>query len=209
LYDQHWRDFDEAPAEKGAVSKSKLFWKVDERQGRLTNTRLDTMLYHYVSMRTMNDVKLDHVFEEFKQWWLAGRKDVDQELVRLKQAAAVFRAMVYPDRTTRLGRFAHNLRVLDSTTVTPVVLFLAERLGCDSDAFLSCLTVIESYLASVADHQTEFWAAEVSEENAPRLNLPRASRSQGWAKIGLTMRWQKAWLSSPTRCCVRQDENAA
>lgn len=83
LYDQHWRDFDEAPAEKGAISKSKLFWKVDERQGRLTNTRLDTMLYHYVSMRTMNDVKLDHVFEEFKQWWLAGKKDVDQELARL------------------------------------------------------------------------------------------------------------------------------
>lgn len=84
LYDRHWRDFDEAPAEKGAISKSKLFWKVDERQGRLTNTRLDTMLYHYVSMRTMNDVKLDHVFEEFKQWWLAGKKDVDQELARLK-----------------------------------------------------------------------------------------------------------------------------
>lgn len=146
LYDEHWRDFDEAPAEKGAISKSKLFWKVDERQGRLTNTRLDTMLYHYVSMRTMNDVKLDHVFEEFKQWWLTGKKDVGQELLRLKQSAAVFRAMVYPDRGTRLGRFAHNLRVLDSTTVTPVVLFLAERLSSDSDAFFSCLTVLESYL---------------------------------------------------------------
>jgi hypothetical protein len=146
LYDQYWRDFDEEPAEKGAISKSKLFWKVDERQGRLTNTRLDTLLYHYVSMRTMNDVKLDHVFEEFKQWWLTGKKDVDQELTRLKQAASIFRAMVNPNRATRLGRFAHNLRVLDSTTVTPVVLFLAERLGSGSESFLACLTVIESYL---------------------------------------------------------------
>lgn len=146
LYETHWRDFDELPAEKGAASKSKLFWKVEERQGRLTNTRLDTMLYHYVSMRTMNDVKLDHVFEEFKQWWLTGKKDVDRELARLKRAASLFRAMVLPDRSTRLGRFAHNLRVLDSSTVTPVVLFLGERLGTDSQEFLDCLTVMESYL---------------------------------------------------------------
>jgi hypothetical protein len=146
LYEAHWREFDESPAEKGAISKSKLFWKVEERQGRLTNTRLDTLLYHYVSMRTMNDVKLDHVFEEFKQWWLTGKKDVDQELARLKRAADLFRALVRPDRSTRLGRFAHNLRVLDSSTVTPVVLFLGERLGPESEGFLACLTVLESYL---------------------------------------------------------------
>jgi Protein of unknown function DUF262/Protein of unknown function (DUF1524) len=146
LYEAHWRDFDEAPAEKGATSKSKLFWKVDERQGRLTNTRLDTLLYHYVSMRTMNDVKLDHVFEEFKQWWLSGKKDVDNELGRLKRSADLFRSLVRPDRSTRLGRFAHNLRVLDSSTVMPVVLFLGERLGQDSEGFLDCMTVLESYL---------------------------------------------------------------
>ena len=146
LYEAHWRDFDEAPAEKGAASKSKLFWKVDERQGRLTNTRLDTLLYHYVSMRTMDDIKLDHVFEGFKQCWSVGKKDVDQELARLKRSAALFRALVMPDRSTPLGRFAHNMRVLDSTTMTPVVLFLGERLGPDTDEFLSCLKVLESYL---------------------------------------------------------------
>lgn len=146
LYEAHWRDFDEAQAEKGAVSKSKLFWKVEERQGRLTNTRLDTLLYHYVSMRTMDDIKLDHVFEGFKQWWSIGKKDVDVELARLKRAAALFRSLVLPDRSTQLGRFAHNMRVLDSTTMTPVVLFLGERIGTDTDEFLDCLAVLESYL---------------------------------------------------------------
>ena len=44
------------------------------------------------------------------------------------------------DRTTRPRPFAHNLRVLDSTTVTPVVLFLAEkRLAARQRTFLSCL----------------------------------------------------------------------
>lgn len=146
LYKSHWQNFDEAPAEKGAISKSKLFWKVEERQGRLTSTRLDTLLYHYVSMRTMDDIKLDHVFESFKQWWSVGRRDVDVELNRLQDAAALFRALILPDRTTRLGRFAHNMRVLDSSTMTPVVLFLGERLGTESEEFLSCLQVLESYV---------------------------------------------------------------
>lgn len=146
LYEDHWRDFDEAPAERGAISKSKLFWKVEERQGRLTNTRLDTLLYHYVSMRTMEDMKLDHVFECFKQWWSGSHRDVSDELARLKTSAALFRSLVLPDRTTRLGRFAHNMRVLDSSTMTPVVLFLGERLGTASSEFLDCLQVLESYL---------------------------------------------------------------
>lgn len=146
LYKTHWQDFDEAPAEKGVISKSKLFWKVEERQGRLTNTRLDTLLYHYVSMRTMDDIKLDHVFESFKQWWSVGKREVDVELDRLKKAAALFHALILPNRTTRLGRFAHNMRVLDSSTMTPVVLFLGERLGTESDEFLASLQVLESYV---------------------------------------------------------------
>ncbi|MHB8165984.1 MAG: DUF262 domain-containing protein [Sulfuricella sp.] len=146
LYEAHWRDFDEAPAEKGAVSKSKLFWKIEERQGRLVNTRLDTLLYHYVTMRTRDDLKLDHVFESFKQWWAIGKRDVATELDRLKASAELFRLLVQPDRTTRLGRFAHNMRVLDSSTMTPVVLLLGERLGVKSDEFLACLHILESYV---------------------------------------------------------------
>ncbi|MGF6540316.1 DUF262 domain-containing protein [Paraburkholderia youngii] len=146
LYTEHWQDFDEAPVEKGAASKGKLFWKVDERQGRLTNTRLDTFLYHYVSMRTMDEVKLDHVFESFKQWWIGGKRDVAAELARLKSAAKLFESLVVPDRTSRLGRFAHNMRVLDSSTMTPVVLHLGEQLGTESEEFLASLQVLESYV---------------------------------------------------------------
>ena len=146
LYEAHWRDFDEAPAEKGAISKSKLFWKVSERQGRLVNSRLDTLLYHYVTMRTREDLKLDHVFESFKQWWAVGKRDVATELARLKASAELFRLLVQPNRATRLGRFAHNMRVLDSSTMTPVLLFLGERLGIDSKEFLDCLRILESYV---------------------------------------------------------------
>lgn len=216
LYDQHWRDFDEAPAENGAISKSKLFWKVDERQGRLTHSRLDTLLYHYVSMRTMNDVKLDHVFEEFKQWWLVGKKNVDLEVARLKRSAAVFHALVLPDRSTRVGRFAHNLRVLDSTTVTPVVLFLAERLGHGSEEFLACLTVLESYLVrrTVCGRSTKAYnrvfpglLKRLSEAESPKAALVvehllslSGGDSQDWPDDAT---FKKAWLELNTYRALR------
>lgn len=146
FYNDYWKPFDEEKAEPAAGVKSILFWKVQERQGRLTNTRLDTLLYHYVSMRTMEDVKLDHVFESFKQWWSSSNRDLGNELSKLNKASDVFRCLVVPNRSTAFGRFGHNIRVLDSTTLIPAVLLLAERLGVSSPTFLKCLTVLESYL---------------------------------------------------------------
>jgi Protein of unknown function DUF262/Protein of unknown function (DUF1524) len=146
LYRQYWQPFDECPAETGARSKHKLFWKVEERQGRLTHPRLDALLYHYVSMRTREDVKLDHVFEEFKTWWTSSERDLSRELGAFKAASELYRALVLPDRTTALGRFAYNLRALDTSTAMPVVLLLGERLGTEQEEFLTCLRYIESYV---------------------------------------------------------------
>ena len=68
LYDNYWRQFDEkVDAKEGA--KGTKFWKVEQRQGRLKNSRLDLLLYHYVSLRKHEDLKVSHVFEEFKDWW--------------------------------------------------------------------------------------------------------------------------------------------
>jgi hypothetical protein len=216
LYKAHWQDFDEAPAEKGVISKSKLFWKVEERQGRLTNTRLDTLLYHYVSMRTMDDVKLDHVFESFKQWWSVGKRDIDVELDRLKKAAVLFRALIQPNRATQLGRFAHNMRVLDSSTMIPVVLFLGERLGNESEEFLACLRIMESYVVrrAVCGLTTKAYN-RVFPGLLKKLSGMEKPTSAAVAEYlaglagGPTQNWpndaefSKAWLANPTYKVLR------
>lgn len=210
LYESHWKDFDEAPPEKGAPSKSTLFWKIDERQGRLTNTRLDTLLYHYVSMRTMDEVKLDHVFDSFKMWWGNGTRDVDAELGRLKNAANVFRALVVPDRTTRFGRFAHNMRVLDTSTLTPVVLFLAERHDAESVEFLDCLGVLESYVVRRAICKltqaayNRIFPAVLKSLAGTAASSAETIRQHLASLTGATQRWPdddefgQAWMSGST-----------
>lgn len=49
LYESYWREFDEK-TESGSGAKGAKFWKKEERQGRLKNSRLDLLLYHYVGL---------------------------------------------------------------------------------------------------------------------------------------------------------------
>jgi hypothetical protein len=87
-------------------------------------------------------VKLDHVFEIFKTWWASKDRDLSSELQAFRGASELYRALVLSGRTTPLGRFAHNLRVLDTSTAMPVVLLLGERLGTADREFLTCLQYI-------------------------------------------------------------------
>ncbi len=50
-------------------------------------------------MQRWDEVKLNHVFESFKQWWIAGKRDVAAELARLKSAAKLFESWVVPERS--------------------------------------------------------------------------------------------------------------
>jgi hypothetical protein len=215
LYTQYWRQFDETPAEPSAGGK-KPFWKVEERQGRLKSARLDTLLYHYVSMRTRDDIKLEHVFEAFKQWWISSDRKLDMELSALKAASSLFHNLILPDRTMRLGRFAHNIRVLDSSTAMPVVLLLGERLGTDSKDFLDCLTILESYLVrrAICALTTKAYnrvfpglvrRLSESKESAVTTTIDYLNGLAG----GITQEWpsdvafEKAWTTTPTYRVLR------
>lgn len=216
LYQRYWQPFDELRAEKSAGTQQKLFWKVPERQGRLTNPRLDTLLYHYVSMRSREDVRLDHVFEAFKTWWDSCKRVLPDELQALQRASELFHALVLPDRTTRLGRFAHNLRALDTSTAMPVVLLLGERLGSESPEFNDCLTYIESYIVRRAicgmtsKAYNRIFPGLVS-AIAESVSNPLTALVQylDGLEDGVTQQWptdamfRNAWLSSPTYKVLR------
>lgn len=147
LYERYWKDFDERKAAKGDSNKKALFWKQEERQGRLTNTRLDVLVYHYVASRSDAEVMLAHVFDSFKSWWVSSStRDIDDELARLKRASEIYASIVQPDRTTRFGLFSYRIKVLDSTTLIPVVLHLREHLGENDPDLLMAIEVMESYL---------------------------------------------------------------
>lgn len=144
LYDRWWKDFDEA-----TEATTGKFWKAKERQGRLMRSRLDLFLFHYVTRQTRREVKVGHLYQEFRDWW---NKDGDKrqcavELEAVKRSSSVFKELMLPNTGTSFGAFAERIRALDVAPVYPLILFLMEHRGEVSQEDLEgMLRDIESYL---------------------------------------------------------------
>ncbi len=147
LYAKHWQEFDTAPALPGR-SETKRFWKDMERQGRLRRSRLDLFLFHFVTSRAERELTIGHLFQEFRDWWVSvPERATDAELGAMRKSSDVFKSLLLPDKESRFGVFASRLRVLDTTTVYPVMLFIGERRsGMSADDFNGLLEDLESYL---------------------------------------------------------------
>ena len=145
LYDQHWRPFDEKPAENNKTGGER-FWRQDARQGRLKSVRLDLLLHHVVALRKCTDLKAAHVFEEFKDWWLADERDTAFELNRISTLGRHFEQFLQPIPTSALGRFCRRMQLLDTATLTPLVFYFLEHHPADSAEMAQVLCDLESYV---------------------------------------------------------------
>jgi uncharacterized protein with ParB-like and HNH nuclease domain len=159
LYDTFWKPFDgdwRAPREK------RPFWQEMVKQGRLKRPRIDLFLFHFTTLSVRQDIRIEHLFTEFRGWWESsatssgrrepgrlsnGDRSIGAELARLARFAGLFRLLQLPDLATRVGQFGYRLRAIDTSTVFPVVLTLLDRstdLGRDDVS--ASLRDIESYL---------------------------------------------------------------
>lgn len=145
LYNEHWKSFDEKPDENEKKSGER-FWRKEVRQGRLKSVRLDLLLYHYVGLRKCEDLKVAHVFEEFKDWWESTTRNTDMELKRLTRLAKYFEVFLLPNQTSRLGLFCRRMQLLDTSTLTPLVFYFLEHHDAESPEMAQILGDLESYI---------------------------------------------------------------
>ncbi len=143
LYNAYWLPYDQ-PGANGAPN----FWKLMEKSGRFNYQRLDLFVYHYLILQTKETVSVGRLYQDFTKWWNSTRPDVEVELQRFQQYSRAYKKLLQPDSTTHLGRFAINLRILDYTTLYPLILFLIET--CKDEIppaeLDGILTDLESYL---------------------------------------------------------------
>ncbi len=143
LYNQYWKDYDEVSGTSGK------FWKEKERQGRLNRSRLDLFFFHYLTYRIGHEINIGHLYQEFKDWWGdSEERSVETELEAAKRSSLVFRALLDSDDSERLGILAQRLRILDTTTVYPLLLWLRENQGktTEEEEFNGILADLESYV---------------------------------------------------------------
>ena len=141
LYKKWWLDFDIASGSSGR------FWKEKERQGRLFRSRLDLLFFHYLGSQTAAVIKMNHVYQEFCDWWNALPRDIETEMKSIKDASACFQSLMIPTATSRFGIFAERLKVLDTTTLYPLILWLYARKDIiGAQEFDNILVDLESYV---------------------------------------------------------------
>ena len=145
LYEDYWKPFDEQP-DTTLGAKGEKFWKVQETQGRLKNSRLDLLLYYYLGLRRQETTKVSQVFEGFRDWWESEDRNTDSELAQLQTIAKYFSNFLSPIQGTRLGSFCRRMRLLDTATLTPLALYLLEKHGGATPAVEMALDDLESYV---------------------------------------------------------------
>lgn len=148
LYEQYWRPFDEDP-DDGPKSKTKRFWREEERQGRLKRPRIELFFFHFITSRVEREIKISHIFQEFRDWWNRAQegRETAVELNRVRNSALTFRGLIRPELDSRFGQFAARLKVLDMTTIYPLLLNLAERRDeMGEEEFNGIVVDLESYV---------------------------------------------------------------
>ncbi|NVI98470.1 DUF262 domain-containing protein [Myxococcus sp. AM009] len=212
LYNAHWKEYDERPAEAGA-GKNEHFWKLEERQGRVKRPRLDLFMHHYVQYRSAQDLSIGHLFQAFRSWWGAkAKRSVSAELKELRRHSDVFANVLVPDGNGRTALFAKRLQALDTSTVYPVLLLLLvggkdRVVAGDLDGIV---TDLESYLVRrmVCDLGTKnynrFFLSMLQKLRGSTGPISRATVQQMMlAPDGSAGEWPddkkfaKAWLEKP------------
>ena len=147
LYQTYWHPYDSPEGAK--------FWKEKVSQGRLTHPRFELFMFHFVTSfitKPEDDIQLAHLFRAFRDWWgdrgsTPKVRQVESELQRIQRYAEMFRRLHATTDTNRLEVFARRLRIMDTSTVYPLLLFLfverAAETEIERDGILSDL---ESYL---------------------------------------------------------------
>ncbi len=144
LYDRYWLAYDAA-----GTNSQPNFWKVQENQGRRLRQRIDLFVFHYLVLKTENEIQISRLYQEFRDWW-SGEDDrsVEEELRLLQKYSGLFKTLYEPEDESRFSMFKRRLQRLEITTVYPLLLLLMgeksdpigtrdlEQMAADLESFL-------------------------------------------------------------------------
>lgn len=119
LYNNYWRPYDQ-PGPKGETN----FWKELEKQGRIQRQRIDLFIFHYLVNQTTEEIFITRLYQEFRDWWSKEPRQLEGELRKLLEYSHLFQQFYQPKVETRVGVFLRRVRLLDITTIYPLLLFL-------------------------------------------------------------------------------------
>lgn len=203
LYARYWQEYDGFPGQPP-------FWKQTAQQGRLTRERIDLFLFHFLTYKLATDINVNNLFDAFKEWWNR-RKNPSAEagLDELKQNSSLYRQLLEPDPSTRLGLFAERLQRMELSTVYPLLLYMVVEAKVEGRELEGMIEDLESYLVRrfVAGLETtnynRFFVGLIQALRKEPTVTRQALRNYLLQSNSPSVRWpgdrevETAWLSFP------------
>lgn len=148
LYDLYWKDVFESDDDTVG------FWNSPRTQGRVKRTNLEVLLYCFLIVETVKEVRLDRLYKSYQSYvdQLVTPQQRKGFLDRLRTYAELYRR--FPDEN-RLAQFKHGdaeerafytFDNLSISTVYPLLLFLYSELKDSREEAIRCASLIESYV---------------------------------------------------------------
>jgi hypothetical protein len=143
LYNTYWRPFDADPA----------FWRAHVGTGHAARPRIDLLLQHWLTRRTLEPVPVKHLYERFLKYLVNSApegepKDVAVEavLADILEDANNYRRITTPTGHSRFAEFVRRLARLDMVVFQPLLLAAMRRPNAGPADLDSLALVLESYL---------------------------------------------------------------
>ncbi|MEU9008837.1 DUF262 domain-containing protein [Streptomyces sp. NPDC048479] len=112
LYDSYWAPFDQDE------------WRTDQTTGRITRSRLDVFLTHWLSMRTQREFTFPALFKEFERWQRTRKGAVEDIFAELSHYAGIYDELDSHTPHGVEGRFLYRMKVMQVSTPMPLLLCL-------------------------------------------------------------------------------------
>ncbi len=201
LYGKYWAPFDSTQDRTGGY-----FWKVEERQGRNKRARLDLFMQHFLVLKTEKEVNLTKLYQTYKTWITATGPytSVEAELVDLATHARTFATFFDSKSDSRMGQFLDRLRLIDTSTVYPLLLLLGQSslaqseldgIAADLESYLIrryvCQLTIKNYNQFFPALIKHLRTAGVTRESLEGFLLDPTGDAGRWPRDD---EFRKAWL---------------
>lgn len=133
LHERYWAPFD---ADQ---------WRENVRQGRLERPRIDVFIMHWLTMRTRQVVRAQHLFRAFQKYVTGTDYSVEGILQDIAHHADVYSG--FSEHTEdRQGIFFRRLEQMDTTTPLPVLLRIFGEEEALESARTRSVEALESWL---------------------------------------------------------------
>ena len=118
------------------------WWRKDVRRGSLYVPRIDAFLYHWMVLRTCEEIRTEQVFPDFMRY--AKGKNAADIAVDLQTSAAIYKRLMTDEDDTQWGIFLKRWRALQAGVVTPHLMWLAAQ-RTNPESVTRVLAVFDSY----------------------------------------------------------------